>query len=282
MENLFDKIVESTDYIKSKINEIPQIGLILGSGLGVLGDEIENPVKISYDEIPNFPVSTVEGHKGQLVIGKLEGKTVIAMQGRFHYYEGYTMKDITFPVRVMKELGIETIFVTNAAGGSNKSFKPGDLMIITDHINLAGYNPLIGKNDNRLGVRFPDMSSAYNKEYIDIAKKCAKELDINIKEGVYALFTGPVYETPAEVRMASILGADAVGMSTVPEVIVASHSNLKVIGISCITNMAAGILDQPLNHEEVIETTQKVKSEFLSLVKSIVSEIKVKSIVSEI
>ena len=282
MENLFDKIVESTDYIKSKINEVPQIGLILGSGLGVLGDEIENPIKISYDEIPNFPVSTVEGHKGQLVIGKLEGKTVIAMQGRFHYYEGYTMKDITFPVRVMKELGIETIFVTNAAGGSNKSFKPGDLMIITDHINLGGYNPLIGKNDDRLGVRFPDMSSAYNREYIDIAKKCAKELDINIKEGVYALFTGPVYETPAEVRMASVLGADAVGMSTVPEVIVASHSNLKVIGISCITNMAAGILDQPLNHEEVIETTQKVKSEFLNLVKSIVSEIKVKSMVSEI
>ena len=282
MENLFDKIVESADYIKSKINETPQIGLILGSGLGVLADEIENPIKISYDEIPNFPVSTVEGHKGQLVIGKLEGKTVIAMQGRFHYYEGYTMKDITFPVRVMKELGIETIFVTNAAGGSNKDFKPGDLMIITDHINLGGYNPLIGKNDDRLGVRFPDMSSAYNREYIDIAKKCAKELDINIKEGVYAFFTGPVYETPAEVRMARILGADAVGMSTVPEVIVASHSNLKVIGISCITNMAAGILDQPLNHEEVIETTQKVKSEFLSLVKSIVSEIEVKSLVSEI
>ena len=282
MENLFDKIVESTEYIKSKINQTPQIGLVLGSGLGVLGDEIENPVKISYDEIPNFPVSTVEGHKGQLVIGKLEGKTVIAMQGRFHYYEGYTMKDITFPVRVMKELGIETIFVTNAAGGSNKDFKPGDLMIITDHINLGGYNPLIGKNDDRLGVRFPDMSTAYNREYIDIAKKCAKELDINIKEGVYAFFTGPVYETPAEVRMASILGADAVGMSTVPEVIVASHSNLKVIGISCITNMAAGILDQPLNHEEVIETTQKVKSEFLNLVKSIVSEIKVKSMVSEI
>ena len=282
MENLFDKIVESTEYIKSKINQTPQIGLVLGSGLGVLGDEIENPVKISYDEIPNFPVSTVEGHKGQLVIGELEGKTVIAMQGRFHYYEGYTMKDITFPVRVMKELGIETIFVTNAAGGSNKDFKPGDLMIITDHINLGGYNPLIGKNDDRLGVRFPDMSTAYNREYIDIAKKCAKELDINIKEGVYAFFTGPVYETPAEVRMASILGADAVGMSTVPEVIVASHSNLKVIGISCITNMAAGILDQPLNHEEVIETTQKVKSEFLNLVKSIVSEIKVKSMVSEI
>ena len=282
MENLFDKIVESTEYIKSKINQTPQIGLILGSGLGVLGDEIENPIKISYDEIPNFPVSTVEGHKGQLVIGKLEGKTVIAMQGRFHYYEGYTMKDITFPVRVMKELGIETIFVTNAAGGSNKDFKPGDLMIITDHINLGGYNPLIGKNDDRLGVRFPDMSTAYNREYIDIAKKCAKELDINIKEGVYAFFTGPVYETPAEVRMASILGADAVGMSTVPEVIVASHSNLNVIGISCITNMAAGILDQHLNHEEVIETTQKVKSEFLNLVKSIVSEIKVKSMVSEI
>ena len=273
MRNLSEKILESANYIKSKTDIVPTIGLILGSGLGVLGDEIENPVIIKYDEIPNFPVSTVEGHKGQLVIGQLEGKNVIAMQGRFHYYEGYTMKDVTFPVRVMKELGIETIFVTNAAGGSNKSFKPGDLMIITDHINLAGYNPLIGKNDNRLGVRFPDMSSAYNKEYIEIAKKCAKELNINIKEGVYALFTGPVYETPAEVRMASVLGADAVGMSTVPEVIVARHSELDVIGISCITNMAAGILDQPLNHEEVIETTQMVQTQFLNLVKMIVESL---------
>lgn len=273
MENLFDKIVESANYIKSKTDIKPTIGLILGSGLGVLGDEIENAVEISYDKIPNFPVSTVEGHKGQLVIGQLEGKNVVAMQGRFHFYEGYAMQETTFPVRVMKALGVETVFVTNAAGGANKSFKPGDLMIINDHLNLGGTNPLIGANDNRLGPRFPDMSSAYTPEYIKLARECAKELDINVKEGVYAFFTGPTYETPSEVKMARIMGADAVGMSTAPEVIVASHSGLKVVGISCITNMAAGILDQPLNHEEVIETTQRVKQQFLSLVKSIVNKI---------
>lgn len=273
MKNLYDKIQESSNYIKSKINNIPEIGLILGSGLGILGDEIENPVIIKYDEIPNFPVSTVEGHSGQLVIGNLEGKVVIAMQGRFHFYEGYSMEMVTFPVRVMKELGVKTVIVTNAAGGANKDFKPGDLMIIKDHINFSGHHPLIGPNDNRLGVRFPDMSTAYTPKYIELVKKCANELNMNIQEGVYAFFSGPTYETPAEVRMAQILGADAVGMSTAPEVIVASHSKMEVIGISCITNMAAGILDQPLDHEEVIETTQKVKSEFLSLVKSVVNNI---------
>ncbi len=273
MKNLHSNILESAEYIKSKITVQPTIGLILGSGLGVLADEIEDKVEISYNDIPNFPVSTVEGHKGQLVIGKLQGKNVVAMQGRFHYYEGYTMQNTTFPVRVMKALGVETIFVTNAAGGANKDFKPGDLMIITDHINLGGNNPLIGPNDAQLGVRFPDMSTAYTPQYIELARECAKELNINTQEGVYAFFTGPTYETPAEVKMARILGADAVGMSTVPEVIVARHSGLNVVGISCITNMAAGILDQPLNHEEVIETTQRVKEQFLSLVKKIVEKI---------
>ena len=273
MKNLHERIEETARSIKAKTDIKTTIELILGSGIGVLADEIENPVKISYNEIPNFPVSTLEGHAGQLVIGNLQGKTVVAMQGRFHYYEGYSMEAITFPVRVMKALGVETIFVTNAAGGANKDFKPGDLMIITDHINLSGNNPLIGTNDNRIGTIFPDMSSAYTKEYIELARKCADKLNIKVQEGVYAFFSGPTYETPAEVRMATILGADAVGMSTAPEVIVASHSNLKVVGISCITNMAAGILDQPLNHEEVIETTQKVQSEFLSLVKTIVNEL---------
>ncbi|WP_373598327.1 purine-nucleoside phosphorylase [Paraclostridium bifermentans] len=273
MGSLYEKIQESKNYIQSKIKKSPEIGLILGSGLGVLGDEIENPVKIKYNEIPNFPVSTVEGHSGQLVIGELQGKIVIAMQGRFHFYEGYSMESVTFPVRVMKELGVKTLIVTNAAGGANKDFNPGDLMIIKDHINFSGHHPLIGPNDNRLGVRFPDMSTAYTPKYRDLAKECAKELGIDVKEGVYTFFSGPTYETPAEVKLAQILGSDAVGMSTVPEVIVARHSNLDVIGISCITNMAAGILNQPLNHEEVIETTQKVKSEFLSLVKSIVSKL---------
>lgn len=273
MKTLYDRIEETKAYIETKTDMKPTIGLILGSGLGVLADEIENPVKISYNEIPNFPVSTVQGHEGQLVIGNLQGKMVVAMQGRFHYYEGYSMETITFPVRVMKALGVETIFVTNAAGGVNEDFKPGDLMIITDHINLSGNNPLIGANDDRIGTRFPDMSEAYTKEYIELARKCAHKLDIKVKEGVYAFFSGPTYETPAEVKMARVLGADAVGMSTAPEVIVASHSKLKVIGISCITNMAAGILDQPLNHEEVIETTQKVKEEFLSFVKSIINKL---------
>jgi len=273
MENIFDKIQESAKFIQSKCDVKPSIGLILGSGLGVLADEIQNPVKINYNEIPNFPVSTVEGHAGCLVLGELEGKMVVAMQGRFHYYEGYTQQEITFPVRVMKALGVNTIVVTNAAGGANTNFKPGDLMLIKDHINLSGNNPLIGKNDQRLGSRFPDMSTAYTTKYINVVKECAKELNIELQEGVYAFFSGPTYETPAEVKMARILGADAVGMSTAPEVIVASHSGMEVIGISCITNMAAGILDQPLDHEEVIETTQKVKAEFLSLVKSVVKHI---------
>lgn len=273
MDNMFEKVQESAAFISSKSTVKPKIGLILGSGLGVLADEIENPVKIKYNDIPNFPVSTVEGHAGCLVIGTLEGKEVVAMQGRFHYYEGYSQREITFPVRVMKALGVDTIVVTNAAGGSNTSFKPGDLMAIRDHINLSGNSPLIGANDERFGPRFPDMSKAYTPKYVDLVKECAKELNIDIKEGVYAFFSGPTYETPSEVKMAQILGADAVGMSTAPEVIVASHSKMDVIGISCITNMAAGILDQPLDHEEVIETTQKVKGEFLSLVKAVVKNI---------
>ena len=273
MNNIFDNIQESADFIKNKSNILPKIGLILGSGLGVLADEIQNAVKIKYNEIPNFPVSTVEGHAGQLVIGNLEGKQVIAMQGRFHYYEGYSQQEITFPVRVMKALGVDTMVVTNAAGGANTNFKPGDLMVIKDHINLSGNNPLMGKNDERFGPRFPDMSTAYKPKYVTLVKECAEELNMKIQEGVYAFFSGPTYETPAEVRMAQILGADAVGMSTAPEVIVASHSSMDVIGISCITNMAAGILNQPLDHEEVIETTQKVKTEFLNLVKAVVNKI---------
>lgn len=270
---MFEKIQETKEFIQTKYSNQPKIGLILGSGLGVLADEIEEPIKIKYTDIPNFPVSTVEGHEGCLVLGTLQGKEVVAMQGRFHYYEGYSQREITFPVRVMKALGVETIIVTNAAGGCNKEFTPGDLMIIKDHINLSGSNPLIGANDNRLGPRFPDMSKAYTPKYIDLVRECANKLNIKMQEGVYAYFSGPTYETPSEVKMAQTLGADAVGMSTAPEVIVASHSSMDVIGISCITNMAAGILDQPLNHEEVIETTTKVRNEFLSLVKLLVKEL---------
>lgn len=273
MKTYSEKILEAKLYLENKIKVKPKIGLILGSGLGILADEIKNPLIIPYDNIPNFPISTVEGHAGELVIGELMGKQVIALKGRFHYYEGYTMDKVTFPVRVMKAIGVENIIVTNAAGGVNKEFTPGDLMIIEDHINFGFDNPLIGPNEKEMGVRFPDMSSAYNKELIQIARVVAKDKNIHVKSGVYAFLTGPTYETPAEVRMMDFLGADAVGMSTVPEVIAAVHGGMKVLGISCITNMAAGILDQPLNHEEVIETTQRVKNTFVDYIEGIIESI---------
>ncbi|MFC2948254.1 purine-nucleoside phosphorylase [Virgibacillus sediminis] len=264
------EIIEASKYIQDKITEKPEVGLILGSGLGVLGNEIENQITIPYTEIPHFPESTVAGHKGQLVAGILEGKQVIAMQGRFHYYEGYTMKQVTFPVRVMKHLGIDSLVVTNAAGGINESFNPGDLMIIEDHINNMGDNPLIGKNEDALGVRFPDMSKVYDREFIHHAQNCAKELGMTVQQGVYVGNPGPIYETPAEIRMLRSFGGDAVGMSTVPEVIVAGHAGMRVLGVSCISNMAAGILDQPLTHTEVIETTEKVREDFLKFVRKII------------
>ena len=274
---MFEKVNEAASYILKVSGQKPALGLILGSGLGVLAEEIENPTIIPYSDIPHFPVSTVEGHAGQLVVGTLAGKTVAAMQGRFHYYEGYSMQEVTFPVRVMKAMGISHVLVTNAAGGVNESFKPGDLMIITDHINYMGAHPLIGPNHSEFGPRFPDMTSAYTKELVQLAEEVASKQNIAIQKGVYIGFTGPTYETPAEVRMARILGGDAVGMSTVPEVIVAAHGGMKVLGISCITNMAAGILDQPLAHDEVIETTEKVKSTFLTLVKTIVADMKIEA-----
>lgn len=270
----YEKIQEAVDYIKETINVQPSIGLILGSGLGILADEIESPIKIPYQDIPNFPISTVEGHAGQLVIGKLNGANVVAMQGRFHFYEGYSLKEVTYPVRVMKELGVQTLIVTNAAGGINESFEAGDLMLITDHINNMGTNPLIGPNEGELGPRFPDMSESYDTELRNIAKKAANELSIKLQEGVYIGNTGPSYETPAEVRALRIIGGDAVGMSTVPEVIVAKHAGLKVLGISCISNMAAGILNQPLSHDEVMETTEKVRENFLKLVKTIIERLR--------
>lgn len=267
------QISEAVACIREKFTEQPSVGLILGSGLGMLADEITNPVRISYDSIPNFPESTVEGHAGQLVLGELNGLTVIAMQGRFHYYEGYGLDVVTFPVRVMKALGVETLLVTNAAGGVNTSFTPGDLMLITDHINNTAQNPLIGPNNPALGVRFPDMSTAYDRNLQAIARDVAADLQLNLKEGVYVWNTGPTYETPAEIKMLQTIGGDAVGMSTVPEVIVARHAGMDVLGISCISNMAAGILDQPLNHEEVIETTEKVRESFLALVKAVLERI---------
>lgn len=266
-------LTEAKAYMEGKLAEKPTIGLVLGSGLGVLADEIENPLVIPYEEIPGFTRSTVVGHKGRLVMGKLEGKQVVAMQGRFHYYEGHGLDAVTFPIRLMKQIGVETILVTNAAGGINESYRPGDLMLIQDHLNMTFRNPLIGPNDEQLGARFPDMSEAYSKSLRELAKGVAGELGIKLQEGVYAGLLGPSYETPAEIRMLRILGGDAVGMSTVPEVIVARHMRMNVLGISCISNMAAGILEQPLSHDEVMETTEKVKTTFLSLVHGIVAKL---------
>jgi len=272
MFNLKEQIQEAVDYLKGKGLESPEIGLILGSGLGELANEAENKIEIPYEDIPFFPVSTVEGHAGQLVYGDLGGKKVLAMQGRFHYYEGYSMKEVTFPVRVMEALGVHSLLVTNAAGGVNQSFEPGDLMVINDHINLTGDNPLLGPNDSDLGERFIDMSQAYDADYQGIIRTTADENNISVKDGVYLGLSGPTYETPAEVRMIRTLGGDAVGMSTVPEVITARHSGLKVAGISCITNLAAG-MQESLNHSEVVETTERVKEQFKLLVKSVVEKI---------
>lgn len=265
-------IKEAADFIRSKTNITPKVGLILGSGLGVLADHLQDAVSIAYSEIPYFPVSTVEGHAGELMIGSLNGTPVVLMKGRFHMYEGYGPELTAFPVRVMKELGVSALLVTNAAGGINTSFNPGDLMLISDHINMTGTNPLIGPNENALGVRFPDMSQAYSRRLRELARATAKQQGISVQEGVYAGLLGPTYETPAEIRMLRTLGGDAVGMSTVSEVIVARHAGIEVLGISCISNMAAGILDQPLSHDEVMETTDRVREQFLNLVLAIIPD----------
>ncbi len=249
----------------------PEIGLILGSGLGDFAENLEDKVYVPYEDISGFSSSTVAGHKGRLVFGTLEGKRIVAMQGRVHYYEGIGIDAVVFPVRVMAALGVKRILVTNAAGGVNRDFQPGTLMIIRDHINYAGVNPLVGPNIEGC-PRFPDMTEAYHKAWADRALSLGEELGISMEEGVYMWFSGPNYETPAEVRMARILGADAVGMSTVPEVLVARHLGIEILGISCITNMAAGILDQPLVHDEVMEISRKVASDFKSLLTAILRE----------
>ena len=248
------------------------IGVILGSGLGDYAEALEDAVKLPYSEIPGFPRSTVAGHAGMWCCGTLYGKRVVMMQGRFHYYEGYGMKDVTLPVRVMQKIGVKTLIVTNAAGGVNLGYHPGELMVIGDMFSMTAQNPLIGPNLDAFGPRFPDMSCAFDKELRALAHECANEQGFALREGVYAQMTGPTYETPAEIRMLRTLGADAVGMSTVPEVVVARHGGLRVLGISCITNMAAGILDQPLNHAEVTETANRVKGQFRALLDAVVEK----------
>ncbi len=270
--NYLDKINTSADYIREQTTYQPVIGMILGSGLGSMANQIENPDKIPYEKIPGFPVSTVAGHSGQLVIGTLHGKTVIAMQGRVHLYEGVTMQELTFPVRVMQRLGVQTLIVTNACGGLNPDFYAGGLMFIEDHLNLMGDNPLIGKNFEELGPRFPDMSEAYDPKLLALGKACAKELELETFNGIYAAISGPYYLSKAELRMLTTLGADTVGMSTIPETIVAVHGGMKVLGISCITDMAVPDQLEPLTHEHVVATAALVRPKFISLVSRIIEK----------
>ncbi|RME28198.1 MAG: purine-nucleoside phosphorylase [Deltaproteobacteria bacterium] len=260
------QLEEAVAAVRARCELRPRFGLVLGSGLGFLADEVENATAIDYGEIPNFPRSTVEGHRGRLVLGNLSGRPVAVMQGRFHFYEGYSLDKVVMGVRLFRKLGADYLLITNAAGGINPAFRPGDLMLITDHINLMGSNPLIGPNVDSLGPRFPDMSDAYCSELRDQALRIAKELGIELKQGVYAAMTGPSYETPAEIRMLAAAGADAVGMSTIPEVIAAVHAGMKVLGISCISNLAAGRSSEPLSHEEVKETAEAAREKFTRLV----------------
>ncbi|HEX9060056.1 MAG TPA: purine-nucleoside phosphorylase [Clostridia bacterium] len=274
MNEIYKKADETARFISSRLSIKPSVAVILGSGLGSLVDVMEDTSFIDYSDIPNFPVTTVSGHAGQLAYGSIGSTSLIAMKGRFHFYEGYDVSQVVFPVRVMRLMGISTVIVTNAAGGINKNLNPSDLMLIKDHISLFAPSPLRGPNINELGDRFPDMSEVYNMGLLEYAFKKAASIGIDVKEGVYAFTQGPMYETPSEIRALQYLGADAVGMSTVPEVIAARHAGLKVLGISCITNMAAGILDKPLCHSEVIENAKKAEARFVSLVSEIIRDIK--------
>lgn len=274
MANRAQTVREAVATIRERTDHVPEIGLILGSGLGDLAEQIADATVISYGEIPHFPVSTVAGHAGRLVIGRLEGKTVVAMQGRFHYYEGYSMAQVAFPVYVMKFLGAKVLIVTNAAGGMNKAFQPGDLMLIVDHLNFTGDNPLIGPNDDELGPRFPDLSRAYDPELIALAEQKARDLGIRVQKGVYAGISGPNYLPPAELVMLRRLGGDAVGMSTIPEVIAAAHCGLRVLGISCITDMAIGEELEPLTHEQVVAVAERTKPKFTALVRAVVAGVR--------
>lgn len=269
---MWDLLQEAVASVRARTSVRPRIAIVLGSGLGALAERVEDAFAVPYSEIPHFPRSTAPGHAGKLVIGGLEGQPVVAFAGRAHLYEGYSASDVVFGVRLARQLGAEALIVTNAAGGVRASFTPGTLMLISDHINLTGANPLTGPNDSRLGRRFPDMSEAYDAQLRRLAREVARRRQMIMPEGVYLGLLGPNYETPAEIRMARMLGADAVGMSTVLEAIAANHAGLRVLGISCITNMAAGMLPQKLSEEEVIETADQVHEAFAALIRGIVAE----------
>lgn len=269
----FERAEAAAKFILKQTRLRPRIALVLGSGLGAFADEFAHAVKIPYAKIPHFPQSTAIGHAGKLVIGEVGGIPLAGMQGRVHFYEGYSAQDVAFPIRVFSRMGVKAVILTNAAGGIKREFVQGRLVVIKDHINLQGVQPLIGPNDDRFGLRFTDMSTAYDKRFREMTVGAANRLGMDIHEGVYAALSGPSFETPAEIRYLRSIGADLVGMSTVPEVIVARHVGMRVLGISCVTNAAAGILDQPLNHEEVLETGERVKGQFISLLKAVIPKI---------
>lgn len=269
MSDPFVAADSAAQFLLSQTPLRPKIGLVLGSGLGAFADTLTDATRVPYALIPTFPRSTAIGHAGQMVIGKSGCVAVAAMQGRVHLYEGYTAREVTFPIRVFGRMGIGAVILTNAAGGINLEYGQGALVAIRDHLNLQGQNPLVGPNDDRFGPRFPDMSEAYSKNYLGIAREEAKRLGISLHDGIYAALLGPSYETPAEIRYLRTIGADLVGMSTVPEVLAARHMSIKVLAISCVTNMAAGIVDQPINHEEVLETGKKVRGMFESLLRAV-------------
>ena len=267
---LYERAEHAARIIRSRIKFEPRVGVVLGSGLGAFANDFDEAIAIPYQDIPGFGRSTAEGHAGQLVIGKVEQVPILAMQGRLHHYEGYSLEEVTFPIRTFKLLGLKTIILTNASGGINVQFTPGTLMVITDHLNLMGDNPLRGRNDERFGPRFPDMSAVYSPELQEIVMEEAREMTLDVRRGIYAALAGPSYETPSEIHLMRNFGADAVGMSTVPEAIVARHMGLEVLGISCVTNLAAGVTDQLINHEEVMATGNRVSATFTELLKRVV------------
>jgi purine-nucleoside phosphorylase len=270
---LYERAEKAARVIRARTDAAVSVAIVLGSGLGAFADGLTDATSIRYDEIPSFARATVEGHAGRLVIGKTNNVTVAAMQGRFHFYEGYSLEEVTFPIRVLKLLGVRTLILTNAAGSLNTEFTPGSLMVITDHLNLLGVNPLIGPNDDRFGPRFPDLTSVYARRLQDIVINEANAIGLDMRRGIYAALSGPSYETPAEIHMVRTLGADAVGMSTVPEAIVARHMNMEVIGISCITNLAAGVSNRPVDHSQVIATGERVRAEFTELLRRVVARL---------
>ena len=269
----FDQVEEAANAVRARVPEVPGVAIILGSGLGAFAGSLAGAATVPYEELPHWPASRVIGHSGKLVVGKTNGRTIVALAGRSHLYEGHDVGRVAFAVRVLGRLGIHTLILTNAAGGVNTSFAQGALMVIDDHINLTGHNPLVGENDERFGVRFPDMTEVYSSRLRRVADDAGRAVNLALPHGIYAALLGPSYETPAEIRYLRTIGADAVGMSTVPEAIVARHMKMDVLGISCITNMAAGVLPRPLDHAEVMETAAKVRGQFIALLESIIGQL---------